>query len=79
MTALSATQAMDQGYRPSALAYDMMTGRKIRCRMTTRLSNRCQAEAVDPLGEILICQRHLALALELAGHLPGIKIILGAA
>ena len=74
MTALSATQAMDQGYRPSALAYDMMTGRKIRCRMTTRLADRCQDEAVDPAGEALICAKHLALVLELAGRLPGIGI-----
>ena len=43
-----------------------------------RGANRCESEAVDPDGEILICQSHLARALELAGHLPGIQITLTA-
>jgi hypothetical protein len=39
-----------------------------RCRMISR-REQCTGEAVDPLGEILICRRHLALAIELlAAH-----------
>lgn len=39
-----------------------------RCRMISR-REQCTGEAVDPVGEILICQRHLARAIELlAAH-----------
>jgi len=41
-----------------------------------RWNNRCTGEAVDPDGEILICQRHLALAVEMLGHMKGVEIII---
>lgn len=34
------------------------------CRYTNKLT-RCSGEAVDPLGEVLLCEMHLARALEL--------------
>ena len=37
----------------------------VRCRYLDRNSNQCTGEAVDPLGEVLLCTRHLARALEL--------------
>ncbi len=46
--------------------------------MTTLLSDRCQNEAVDPAGEVLICPVHLMAVLELAGRQPGISIVLTA-
>lgn len=42
-----------------------MGARIVRCRMLNAKSDQCTAEAVDPDGEIIICQSHLALALEL--------------
>lgn len=36
-----------------------------RCRFYSKHANRCTGEAVDPAGEILICQRHLGFAMEL--------------
>lgn len=38
---------------------------KICCRFYDRYARRCTGEAVDPAGEILICQRHLGYAIEL--------------
>jgi len=38
---------------------------KAQCRFYSRYANRCTGEAVDPAGEILICQRHLGYAMEL--------------
>lgn len=52
--------------------------RKVTCRVTDRRHNPCTGEAVDPDGEILICSKHLARVLELAGHLPGISIAITA-
>ena len=37
----------------------------ITCRYTDRRGNQCTAEAVDPNGELLLCVRHLAAAIEL--------------
>lgn len=36
-----------------------------RCRYLGRRDEPCTAEAVDPLGEILLCERHLGRAVEL--------------
>jgi len=35
------------------------------CRYTNRHGNQCTAEAVDEQGELLLCVRHLAAAIEL--------------
>jgi hypothetical protein len=56
-------------------------GRRTRCQVldiTRRGVNRCTDEAVDPVGEILICLCHLAAALELVRYLPGIEITIAA-
>jgi hypothetical protein len=38
------------------------------CRYTSK-HQRCGNEAVDPVGEVLLCQHHLALTIELlAAH-----------
>ena len=42
--------------------------------LTRRGSNRCESPAVDPLGAILLCIRHMGDALEVAGQQPGIHI-----
>lgn len=39
--------------------------RLIRCRYLDIRDNRCTAEVVDEVGEILLCVHHLAKALEL--------------
>lgn len=49
--------------------------RLVRCRYLRRNDEQCTGEAVDELGEILLCTKHLARALELvkartAGALP---------
>lgn len=35
------------------------------CKYTVEHGHRCTAEAVDPDGELLLCGRHLAAAVEL--------------
>lgn len=35
------------------------------CKYTVEHGHRCTAEAVDPDGELLLCYRHLAAAVEL--------------
>ena len=35
------------------------------CRYLNRHGNQCTAEAVDDQGEVLLCVRHLAAAIEL--------------
>lgn len=42
-----------------------ITERLVRCRYLDIRANRCTAEAVDELGEILLCTHHLAKALEM--------------
>jgi hypothetical protein len=39
--------------------------RLVCCRYLEQLGNRCTAEVCDPEGEILLCERHMALALAL--------------
>lgn len=39
--------------------------RRITCRYLNRHGDQCTGEAVDAQGEILLCVRHLGLALEL--------------
>lgn len=39
------------------------------CRYLDRHGNRCTGEAVDDQGELLLCVRHLAAAIELIRHL----------
>lgn len=41
------------------------TTRTVRCRYLNRTNDPCTGEAVDPHGEVLLCTRHLALAMEL--------------
>lgn len=36
-----------------------------RCRYLDRFGGQCTGEPVDPDGEVLLCTRHLARALEL--------------
>ncbi|MDP9144590.1 MAG: hypothetical protein M3N43_07815 [Actinomycetota bacterium] len=45
--------------------------RTARCRMLDRHDNRCAAEALDPLGEALICARHAGAVLELVNRRTG--------
>lgn len=52
-------QATDETGRPA---------RAVRCRYLTRFSDPCASEAVDPAGEILLCRRHLGLAMQLLRH-----------
>ena len=42
-----------------------MSDRRTTCRYLRRDNNQCTGEAVDPNGEILLCTKHLARALEL--------------
>lgn len=42
-----------------------MTARIVRCRMLNAKNDQCTAQALDEQGEVLICQRHAALVLEL--------------
>jgi hypothetical protein len=51
--------------------------RIVRCRMTNKTNDRCTAEAADPNGELLICERHLALALELIAVRIGREALAG--
>jgi hypothetical protein len=44
----------------------------VRCRYLGKF-NRCTAEAVDPVGEVLLCAQHLARAIEFLRSL-GMKI-----
>ena len=37
----------------------------IRCRYLRRNEQLCTAEAVDPVGEVLLCSKHLARAMQL--------------
>ena len=39
--------------------------RLVRCTVQNRFRDPCTGEAVDPVGEILLCPRHLAAAVEL--------------
>jgi hypothetical protein len=41
------------------------TDRLTRCRYRRRNEEMCTGEAVDDLGEILLCPKHLARAIEL--------------
>lgn len=41
------------------------TSRAVRCRVLDKHSNPCTGEVVDPDGELLICPRHLAMAMRL--------------
>ncbi|MFI6329870.1 hypothetical protein ACIBBG_16405 [Micromonospora chersina] len=50
---------------------DLVTDRLIRCRYLRRNNAQCTAEAVDPDGQVLLCTKHLARALQLIRvHLP---------
>lgn len=49
----------------TALTLTVKTAAVTRCRMLNSTSDRCTAEALDPQGEVLICQRHAALVMEL--------------
>lgn len=42
--------------------------RRTRCRYLVEHNDPCSGEAVDPVGEILLCARHLGLALELVNR-----------
>lgn len=42
-----------------------MPEKTAKCRVYTRYANRCTGDAIDPLGEVLLCQRHLAAAMQL--------------
>ncbi|MEK8107423.1 hypothetical protein NKG94_23900 [Micromonospora sp. M12] len=42
-----------------------MSDRAIRCRYRRRNDDMCTGEVVDPHGEILLCGKHLARALQL--------------
>lgn len=66
---------------PATLASSETTtpGRATRCQVLTtgrRGVNRCESEAIDPAGEILLCLKHAARAIELLGRQPGITITL---
>jgi hypothetical protein len=39
--------------------------RTVRCRYLNRTGDPCTGEAVDAHGEVLLCTKHLALAIEL--------------
>jgi hypothetical protein len=40
-----------------------------RCRYLDRFGGQCTGQPVDPMGEVLLCRRHLALTIELlAAH-----------
>lgn len=41
------------------------TARVVRCRVLGKQSNPCTGEAIDPDGELLICPRHLAMAMRM--------------
>lgn len=43
----------------------MSTDRKVTCRYTRRNNDQCTGEVVDEFGEILLCSKHLARAMEL--------------
>jgi hypothetical protein len=56
-----------------------MTARYTTCRYLGRYGDPCTAEAVDPDGELLLCEGHLALALELlARRIPGLGALIAA-
>ncbi|MEV0156884.1 hypothetical protein AB0H57_24575 [Micromonospora sp. NPDC050686] len=42
-----------------------MSGRAVRCRYRRRNDEMCAGEVVDADGEILLCGKHLARALQL--------------
>lgn len=42
-----------------------METRVTRCRMLRRRGDQCTAEALDEMGEVLICLEHAALVIEL--------------
>jgi len=42
-----------------------MTARLARCRYRRRNDEMCTGEVVDPDGEVLLCGKHLARALQL--------------
>lgn len=53
--------------------------RVVRCRHMTQkhrsaVLEQCSGEALDPVGEILICQRHAALVLELVSRHAAAKL-----
>lgn len=37
----------------------------MRCRYLRRNDEQCTAEAVDPVGEVLLCTKHLGRAMEM--------------
>lgn len=47
------------------MTIEIGNNRRITCRYLRRDSNQCTGEAVDPDGEILLCTKHLARALQL--------------
>lgn len=50
------------------LLVDVRSMTKIRCRYLDRNEVRCTAEALDPAGELVICQHHAGLLLEMINH-----------
>lgn len=54
-----------------------MTDRYVTCRYSDRHGNQCTGQAVDAEGELLLCEKHLARALELlARKIPGLAVFL---
>lgn len=49
----------------------------VRCRYTGKYQ-RCTGEAVDPIGEVLLCTEHLARAVELLRS-RGVEVTMSAA
>jgi hypothetical protein len=46
--------------------------RRVICRYLDRHRNQCTAEAVDELGEVLVCEHHLAMAMALLHRQTGL-------
>lgn len=44
----------------------------ITCRYVDRHGDRCTAEVLDPEGELLLCTRHTAAAIEYVHHVQHI-------
>lgn len=47
--------------------------RILRCRYTSRYGDRCTGQAVDDLGEIILCAFHLGLALEMLRRVGALR------
>ncbi|MEU4675746.1 hypothetical protein [Micromonospora sp. NPDC023737] len=45
-----------------------MSDRLTRCRYRRRNDDMCTGEAVDPDGDVLLCQKHLGRAVALVRH-----------